>query len=156
MVAGMNEDSWHAAVGVPGLMRAARGSYASVIGAVLAEAGFDDLPRNGVFTLALLIHTGELTHLSDGLGVRKQAVGDLIDTMVMRGYLSRATPAGDAGRAVLRATARGEAAEEIAAEVTAKVNARVREQLGEDGFAAFRQGLFLLAEMRVERDWHGH
>ena len=44
MVAGMNEDSWHAAVGVPGLMRAARGSYASVIGAVLAEAGFDDLP----------------------------------------------------------------------------------------------------------------
>ena len=88
--------------------------------------------------------------------MRKQAVGDLIDTMVMRGYLSRATPAGDAGRAVLRATARGEAAEEIAAEVTAKVNARVREQLGEDGFAAFRQGLFLLAEMRVERDWHGH
>jgi hypothetical protein len=138
MVAGMNEDSWHAAVGVPGLMRAARGSYASVIGAVLAEAGFDDLPR------------------SDGLGVRKQAVGDLIDTMVMRRYLSRATPAGDAGHAVLRATARGEAAEEIAAEVTAKVNARVREQLGEDGFAAFRQGLVLFAEMRAERDWHGH
>ena len=57
---------------------------------------------------------------------------------------------------MLRATARGEAAEEIAAEVTAKVNARVREQLGEDGFAAFGQGLFLLAEMRAERDWHGH
>lgn len=156
MVAAMNEDSWYAAVGIPGLMRAARGSYASVITAVLAEAGFDDLPRNGVFSLALLIHTGDLTHLSDGLGVRKQAMGDLIDTMVMRGYISRSAPAGDAGHPVLTATARGEAAEEIAAEVTAKVNARVREQLGEDGFAAFRQGLLLLAEMRAERGGHEH
>jgi hypothetical protein len=87
----MDGDSWYQSVGVPGLMRAARGWYARVIGAAMAEAGFDDTPRNGTFALALLVHDDDLDHLTGDLGVRKQVLPELIDTMIMRGYLERDT-----------------------------------------------------------------
>jgi hypothetical protein len=50
------------------LLRAARGTYGSAIREALAEAGCEDLPRNGSFV--------------------KQAVGQLVDTLVVRGYLA--------------------------------------------------------------------
>jgi DNA-binding MarR family transcriptional regulator len=152
----MDEDSWYQSVGVPGLMRAARGWYAAAIGATLAEAGFDDMPRHGGFTLALLIHTGDLTHLTAELGVRGRALGDLIDTMVMRGYLERAVDPEDAGRMVLRPTERGRAAERITSETSSRIDARLMERLGADGFASFREGLLALAELRAHGHGHGH
>jgi DNA-binding MarR family transcriptional regulator len=144
----MAEDSWYDAVGTPGLMRAARGSYAAIIGADLAEAGFDDLPRYGTFALALLIHTGELQHLTGGLGVRKRVSADLIDALVMRGYLERPGLSGD-GRPAVRVTGRGQAAQRIASETTARLDALLAKRLGADGFDTFRQGLLTLADIRA-------
>lgn len=150
----MDEDSWYQSVGVPGLMRAARGWYAAAIGATLAEAGFDDMPRHGGFALALLIHTGELTHLTADLGVSRRVLGDLIDTMVMRGYLERAVDPEDAGRMVVRPTERGRAAERIGSETSSRVDAGLRERLGAEGFASFCAGLLALAEMRAHAHLH--
>ena len=45
-------------VGIPALMRAARGSYAQVIEMHLAEAACDDLPRNGAFVLGGMVNHG--------------------------------------------------------------------------------------------------
>ncbi|HXW44224.1 MAG TPA: MarR family winged helix-turn-helix transcriptional regulator, partial [Streptosporangiaceae bacterium] len=136
----MEDDSWRWSVGIPGLMRAARGCYASAIQACLAEAGFDDLPRNGGFALALLIHVGDLSHLTGDLGVSRRVLGDLIDSMVMRGYLERGAPPAGGGLAPVVPTVRGRAAEQIMAEASARIDALLQERLGADGFEAFQDG----------------
>jgi DNA-binding MarR family transcriptional regulator len=149
-VARMDEGSWHQSAGVPGLMRAARGWYGRVIAASMAEAGFDDMPRNGALALAVLVGGGGLDHLSADLGVRKQLLPDLIDTMVRRGYLERVADAQDSGRVVVRPTERGRAADRIGSEAAARVDGRLRERLGADGFESFCDGLRALAELRAE------
>lgn len=131
-------------------MRAARGSYAAVIREDMAAAGFDDLPRNGAFALALLIHDGGLTHLPEGLGVSKQRLGDLVDTMVVRGYLERSAAPEDGSRPDVSPTVRGRAAQRVTAEASARVNAMLQQRLGAEGFAAFQDGLLALAELRTE------
>jgi DNA-binding MarR family transcriptional regulator len=148
----MDDDSWYQSVGVPGLMRAARGWYARVIGAAMAEAGFDDMPRSGTFVLALLIHAESLDHLTADLGVRKQALPELIYTMIMRGYLERAAAPPTDGH-IVRPTERGRAAERVISETSARVDAMLRERLGADGFDSFCTGLLALAERRKS---HGH
>ena len=75
---------------LPALLRAARGAYSHVIRAELVGGGFDDLPRNGPFVLGGLVnHGGSLAGLTRELGVTKQAASQLIDTLVVRGYLER-------------------------------------------------------------------
>jgi DNA-binding MarR family transcriptional regulator len=146
----MDENSWYRAVGIPGLMRAARGSYAAVIREDLAVAGFDDMPRNGVFALALLLHEGGISHLTEGLGVRRKAEGDLIDQMVMRGYLERKVDADNEGQLLLAPTERGRAAVEVAGAAGGRVDTMLEQQLGAGGFDAFQHGLLALARLRSE------
>jgi DNA-binding MarR family transcriptional regulator len=152
----MDGDSWYQSVGVPGLMRAARGWYARVIGAAMAEASFDDMPRNGTFALALLVHDDDLDHLTGDLGVRKQVLPELIDTMIMRGYLERDTGPRDGGRVIVRPTERGRAAERVIGETSARVDAMLTERLGADGFESFCAGLLTLAERRKSHGHPGH
>ena len=85
----------------PTLMRAARGAYAQSIRAQLRAIGVDDLPRNGAFILAGIDPTGgPRQDLPAGLGVSKQAVSQVIDALVNRGYLTRSPiPATGAGSA---------------------------------------------------------
>ena len=56
-------------------------------------------------------HLGSLTR---ELGISKQAVSQLIDTMVMRGYLERTPDAEDRRRMLLHLTPRGRAAATVA------------------------------------------
>ena len=52
--------------------------------------GYDDLPRNGAFVLGgMANHGAALGDLVKQLGVSKQAISQLIDTLVLRGYLER-------------------------------------------------------------------
>jgi DNA-binding MarR family transcriptional regulator len=146
----MEENSWYRSVGTPGLMRAARGSYAAVVREDLAAAGFDDMPRNGVFALTLLLREGGMSQLTDGLGVRKKAEGELIDQMVMRGYVERTVTGQEGEHVLLAPTERGMAAERIAGQASSRVDAMLEDQLGADGFEAFREGLLALAKLRSE------
>ena len=83
----------------PTLMRIARGAYARSIRAQLHAIGVDDLPRNGAFILAGIDTTGgPRGDLPADLGVTKQAVSQLIDTLVNRGYLVRSADPGDRRR----------------------------------------------------------
>jgi hypothetical protein len=75
---------------LPALLRWARGSYAQAVSAQLAAAGFDDLPRNGSFVLGGMVReNASAADMIHGLGVSKQAASQLIDTLVIRGYLTR-------------------------------------------------------------------
>jgi DNA-binding MarR family transcriptional regulator len=147
----MTEPPWYQSVGVPGLMRAARGAYSSVIQAALVEADFEDLPRNGAFVLAWLTHAGSLRDISRWLGISKQAVSQLIDTMVMRGYLDRAVDHADRRRMLVTLTERGKAAESVVAEAADRIDAELESRLGEAGLAALRRGLVALADIGADR-----
>lgn len=69
-------------VGIPPLLRAARGSYGHAIRAELEAVGYDDLPRNGAYVLGGIVnHGGSAGDLVRQLGVSKQAASQLIDTL---------------------------------------------------------------------------
>jgi hypothetical protein len=89
---------------IPALLRAARGSYGGAIRRRLLAAGFDDLPRNGPFVLGgMANHGAAASDLIRQLGVSKQATAQLVDTLVLRGYLERTTNPDDRRRLEVRA-----------------------------------------------------
>jgi len=96
---------------LPGLLRGARNTYASVIRRTLSEAGYDDLPPNGPYVIGAIARTvAPLGSVIQQLGVSKQAAGQLVDTLVVRGYLDRSVDPTDRRRLVVRLTPRGEGA----------------------------------------------
>ncbi|MBV8064281.1 MAG: MarR family transcriptional regulator [Actinobacteria bacterium] len=141
---------------IPALLRAARGAYGVAIGKRLAAASFDDLPRNGPFILGGMGNHGVAAgDLVRQLGVSKQAAGQLIDTLVLRGYLERQTNPDDRRRVTIALTDRGRAAatevragvEEVDRELAARLTA---EQL--DGL---RMGLVALTTIREQLEEAG-
>src|ERR1700742_1001704 len=86
-------------VSIPALLRAARGSYGFAIRRELAAAEFDDLPNNSAFVLGGMTTFGlSASDLVKGLGVSKQAASQLIDALVLRGYLTREVDVDDRRR----------------------------------------------------------
>jgi DNA-binding MarR family transcriptional regulator len=147
----MTSESRFAAIGIPGLLRAARGAYGHAVQAAFAEAGFDDIPRNGAYVLARTYdNTSPLTNLTRELGISKQAVSQLIDTMVMRGYLDRTVDTEDRRRMLIRLTPRGEAAATVSWQAATAVDAELESRVSADGVAALRTGLIALAEMNLD------
>ena len=98
-------------VAFPALLRAARRTYGSAVRAALAEAGCDDMPRNGSYVVGAIDRTGApLSQIITELGVSKQAAGQLVDTLVARGYLDRSPDPDDRRRLTITLTERGHAA----------------------------------------------
>jgi hypothetical protein len=95
-------------VPIPALLRAARGSYGHAVRSRLLAAGFEDLPRNGPYVLGGIVNQrGSAADLVRELGVSKQAASQLIDALVLRGYLERQTNPEDRRRVTIDATDRG-------------------------------------------------
>ena len=135
----------------PTLMRAARGTYARSIRARLHAIGATDLPRNGAVVLTGIAGGGDGSRpdLPGDLGVTKQAVSQLVDTMVERGYLVRGTDLDDRRRVSLELTPRGrEVVEAVVAGVEA-VDAQLHEQLAADKVEAMRAALLALAQIKI-------
>lgn len=130
------------------LLVRARGGYGNTIAAHLAAAGFDDLPRNGPFVLGGMAgRGGSAVEMIRSLGVTRQAASQLIDTLVLRGYLSREVNSDDRRRMNIVLTERGRAA---AAEIragTAEVEARLAQSLSAAELAGLRAGLAALGEI---------
>jgi DNA-binding MarR family transcriptional regulator len=115
---------------IPALLRGARRAYAAATQQALAEAGFDDMPRDGSYVVSGIARTGApLGEIITALGASKQAAGQLVDTLVVRGYLARAVDPDDRRRLTVSLTARGEAAaaairvavDRVDADLTARV-----------------------------------
>jgi DNA-binding MarR family transcriptional regulator len=135
----------------PTLMRAARGTYARSIRAHLQEIGVTDLPRNGAFILfGVLSGDGARAELPTGLGVSKQAVSQVIDVLVTRGYLDRRPDDSDRRRVVLELTERGH---EVAAAVwrgTEAIDEQLASRVSPEQMEAMRASLIALADMKAE------
>jgi len=149
----------------PTLMRLARGAYAQAIRAQLQQIGVDDLPRNGAFMLAGIgagsgaagsraagsrAEGGPRADLPRELGVTKQAVSQLIDVLVSRGYLERGAAAGDRRRVALALTGRGREIVEAVARGVDAVDGQLGERMPAGHVEAMRAGLIALADIKAE------
>ncbi len=136
-------------VPIPALLRAARGAYAHAIRHALAGEGFDDLPRNGPFILGGIANQGAAAaDLVPHLGISKQAASQLIDALVVRGYVERAVDVADRRRLALTVTGRGRAAAAAVREAVLSVDRELERELTAEGVLALRRGLDALIEIR--------
>lgn len=151
------------------LLVRARGGYGNTISAQLAAAGFDDLPRNGPFVLGGLGASGvagvsaetpalsrpgvPAVELIRSLGVTRQAASQLIDMLVLRGYLSREINPDDRRRMNIVLTERGRAAAAVIRAGIDEVEAELYEALSPAELAGLRTGLAALGRIkeRTER-----
>ncbi len=99
----------------------------------LAEAGFDDIPGNGLYLIGGLALGREdipLGQLIRDLRVSKQAAGQLVDTLVTRGYLERMIDKEDRRKLTVNLTERGREAAAIQAAARERVDADLLASVG--------------------------
>ena len=138
---------------LPALLRGARGSYAQAIRAKLSEAGFDDLHRNGAFVLGGMANAGgSAVEMIQGLGVTKQAASQLIDTLVLRGYLRRDVNRDDRRRMTVELTERGRAAAAAVGAGVKSIDVQLARMLTPTELAGLRAGLTALGEIKDQMD----
>ena len=134
---------------IPALLRAARASYSQAVRDSLRAAGFDDMPRNGPFVLGgMANHGGALEDLIRDLGVSKQAASQLVDALVIRGYLTREEHPEDRRRMLFHLTARGRAAAEAVAAGVGRVDDELANMISEEEINTMRVGLAALIDVR--------
>jgi len=139
---------------IPKLMLDARGSYGDLSRATLAAAGCDDVPGNGGFVLAALdsedIDAGFMPQAEAVADLRrsKQASSQLVDTLVVRGYVERVVDPDDRRRMGLRLTDRGRVAAAAVQSAVDVVDAALAERLSPEELHGLRAGLAALAEIR--------
>jgi DNA-binding MarR family transcriptional regulator len=115
----------------------------------LAAAELDDLPPNGAYVVGgIVTHGGSAGDLVRQLGVSKQAASQLIDTLVLRGYLERRVDPEDRRRIIIEATERGRAAGEAIAAGVQAVDAELIQRISASGVSALQDGLVALCEIR--------
>jgi DNA-binding MarR family transcriptional regulator len=113
-------------VSLPALLRAARAVYADVVHRAHAQAGYDDVPGNGTYVIGAIARGhASLSRIITELGVSKQAAGQLVDTLVLRGYLDRAVDPEDRRRLTVTLTERGRAAAAVSREAIDRLEAEL-------------------------------
>jgi DNA-binding MarR family transcriptional regulator len=140
-------------IALSALLRAARASYASHIRAALTDSDYDDIPKNGIFVLGAINRTGApLANIIKALGVSKQAAGQLVDALVLRGYLERTVDDEDRRRLTVRLTERGRAAANIARAAGDRVEAALIKRVGREHLTQTRATLMALAALAKKDD----
>ncbi len=133
---------------IPELMRVARGSYKRAVDERLAAGGFDDLPTASGYLLAYLANDEEsIPEKIEGLGIKKREFNQLVDTLVLRGYITRAIDP-KARTVSFALTDRGRAANEASAEGARYVDEELERRLSEVELAGLRRGLAVLGEIK--------
>jgi DNA-binding MarR family transcriptional regulator len=145
-----NETPWFEEVPMPALLRHARTVYGGAMRAALEAAGYDDIPKNGLYVIgAMALGNGEvpLSQIIDDLGVTKQAAGQLVDALVLRGYLERSVDEEDRRRLTVTLTARGRDAAATQAGARRKIDAAVLAAVGDDDVRRARRTLAAIIGM---------
>jgi len=131
----------------PALLRGARDLYRFAIRNALDEAGYDDMPRHGAFVVGAMARTGApLSVIIRQMGVSKQAGGQVVDTLVTRGYLERSVDPGDRRRLTITLTERGQGAAAAVRAAVDAVDAGVVRRVGAESFATTRATLASLMD----------
>jgi DNA-binding MarR family transcriptional regulator len=133
---------------IPELMRVARGSYKRAVDIQLAARGLEDLPTASGYLLAYLANDEEsMPERIEGLGIKQREFRQLVDTLVLRGFLTREIDPAD-GKVSLALTERGHAANEASFEGASYVDRELERRLSEAEMAGLRRGLAVLGEIK--------
>jgi DNA-binding MarR family transcriptional regulator len=146
---------WFEVIAIPALLRHARVTYGQAMRRALDEAGYDDLPRNGLYViggLALGEREIPLAQLIKELRVSKQAAGQLVDMLVLRGYLERTVDAQDRRKLTVTLTERGRAAAAVQAAAREKIDAELIARAGEKDVLCTRRTLAALINIGMEKE----
>lgn len=142
-------------IATPALLRHARNTYGAAMRSALAAAGYDDVPRNGMYVIGgLALGAGDvpLGQLVRELRISKQSAGQLVDTLVMRGYLDRAVAPEDRRKLNITLTDRGHAAAAVQAAAREQIDAELVGRVGQEDMDRMRRGLAALVDMGAGRD----
>jgi DNA-binding MarR family transcriptional regulator/catechol 2,3-dioxygenase-like lactoylglutathione lyase family enzyme len=131
-------------------MRAARGVYAQAIRAELDAIGMQDMPRNGLALLASVESERDQSELPAWLGVTKQAVSQLVDLLVTRGYVERQRDEEDRRRLALELTDRGSEALVAAALRIEAIDRQLARRTSPEAVETMRAGLAVLVDLKLE------
>jgi len=134
----------------PALLRHARTTYGKAMRRALDDAGYDDIPGNGLYViggLALGADDVPLGALIRDLRISKQSAGQLVDTLVARGYLKRTIDTGDRRKLNIMLTERGKAAAAVQDDARAQIDRELGARVGEETVAAMRHGLATLIDI---------
>ncbi len=150
------QPAWYEDIVVPALLRHARGAYASAMRRALDEAGYDDIPENGLYIIGgLAMGAGDvpLGRLVQELRISKQAAGQLVDTLVTRGYLTREGDPVDRRKLVITLTERGRDAAAVQGAARDRIDADLHARIGDSGLRGLKRGLAALVEIgRADRE----
>jgi len=132
---------------LPWLLRRVNQRYRDAMGAALRGAGMADLPQPGFWALVALSRgAGDAGDLVAAMGVTKQAVSKLLDTLVAAGFVERRGNAGDRRRTDLVLTGRGRRAVALIDGAVAATEARFAAELGAGPLDRLRATLATLAD----------
>jgi DNA-binding MarR family transcriptional regulator len=138
---------------VPWLLRRVNQRYRMAIRAELTARGFGDLPQPGYWAVtALAGGASDASHLIAQMGVTKQAVSKLVETLVASGYIDRRPNHADRRRSDLLLTARGRKAVDIIESAVRATERSFVAEIGDDSFARLRQSLDELASSSTPPD----
>lgn len=147
----MDDPPYWTRVVFPALLRHARTTYGTAMRHALAAVDCDDVPRNGLYVIgALAMGEAPLSEIIRELGVSKQAAGQLVDTLVLRGYLERDVDPEDRRRLTVALTERGKAAAAAQAAAREAIDDELRLRLGEEKLLHAREVLGTLIDMGHE------
>ena len=148
-----SEKPWYEQVVFPALLRHARTTYGKAMRSALDQAGYDDIPANGLYIIGgLALGDGDipLRQLVRELGITKQGAGQLVDALVMRGYLSRTVDEKDRRQLIVALTDRGRGAADVQAQARERIDNELVERVGETDLLAARRVLGTLIDMRKD------
>jgi DNA-binding MarR family transcriptional regulator len=149
------ESPWYETAVIPALLRHARTTYGTAMRAALAAIDCDDMPKNGMYVIGgLAMGAGgvPLLQLVKELGVSKQSAGQLVDALVLRGYLDRTVDPEDRRKVSITLTPRGRAAATAQAAARERVDAELAGRVGAECVAQMRKGLGALCTMGREEN----
>jgi DNA-binding MarR family transcriptional regulator len=114
----------------------------------LAAGGLEDLPTASGYLLAYLANDEDsIPEMFEGLGIKQRELSQLVDTLVLRGYLTREIDPTD-GTVALTLTERGHAANEASFAGCNYVDRELERRLSEGEMAGLRRGLIVLGEIK--------
>jgi DNA-binding MarR family transcriptional regulator len=121
---------------LPWLLRRANQRYRAAIRVGLIEGGFEAVPQPGYWALMVLARgSTDASQLIHEMGVTKQAVSKLVETLVTAGFVDRRPNEADRRRMDLVLSAKGRQAAEVIAEAVRATEDIFMRSLGRERFA---------------------
>jgi DNA-binding MarR family transcriptional regulator len=146
---------WFEDIPMPALLRHARATCGVAMRRALDEAGYGDIPKNGLYVIGGLAIGEEgfpLSQLITELRISKQSAGQLVDMLVMRGYLARTVDEDDRRKLTVVLTERGRAAAATQGSAREEIDAAWIAKVGRADIQRIRQAMYLLIEICHQRD----